>query len=522
MTEKRRIIINVLATYGRSLYSLVLGLFTARWVLQALGTVDFGLFGLIGGLTGMVTFVNQLLASAVGRFYAYYVGAARKDRNGEHGIFECRQWFNTALAIHTVVPTFLLLVGYPIGRWAVENFLAIPVERIDACVWVWRCTCISCYVGMLSVPFRAMYTAKQEIAELTLYSVVSTTIKAAFIFIMTMYPEDWLVRYSACVCVVTVLPEIIIIIRALSCFSECSFEVQSLWNFSRVKQLAYYAFARFWAEFASMFMNQGNSILVNKYMSAGYNASMTIGGTAASQALTLSGSIDGAFWPAITNKAGEGDVEAVKRLCYFVFRISTVMVLIFAVPLALEIHEVLQLWLVNPPDFAAEICIVILIRSVLERMSVACVAAINGLGVGVMRYSWTVGWVGVCTVFVTWICFALGLGMWSIFTGLLLSKCATVCVRLFLCQRLIGFPIKEWVRRVLIPMSVLVFVSAFLGWCVSWVLTPSFSRVIVTTIVCETILIPLAWFYALTDEERSYIRIRFLSKLPVIRERSRK
>ena len=54
MSPDRRIFLNILATYGRSLYALVLGLFTARWVLQALGQVDFGLYGLVGGLTVVV------------------------------------------------------------------------------------------------------------------------------------------------------------------------------------------------------------------------------------------------------------------------------------------------------------------------------------------------------------------------------------------------------------------------------------------------------------------------------------
>ena len=34
MSPNRRIFLNIIATYGRSLYALVLGLFTGRWVLQ--------------------------------------------------------------------------------------------------------------------------------------------------------------------------------------------------------------------------------------------------------------------------------------------------------------------------------------------------------------------------------------------------------------------------------------------------------------------------------------------------------
>ena len=43
MTPNRRIFLNIVATYGRSLYALVIGLFCGRWTLMALGEVDCGL-----------------------------------------------------------------------------------------------------------------------------------------------------------------------------------------------------------------------------------------------------------------------------------------------------------------------------------------------------------------------------------------------------------------------------------------------------------------------------------------------
>ena len=41
MTQNRRIVLNIVATYGRSLYALVIGLFCGRWTLKALGQGDF-------------------------------------------------------------------------------------------------------------------------------------------------------------------------------------------------------------------------------------------------------------------------------------------------------------------------------------------------------------------------------------------------------------------------------------------------------------------------------------------------
>ena len=42
MSPNRRILLNIVATYGRSLYALVIGLFCGRWMLMAVGEVDMG------------------------------------------------------------------------------------------------------------------------------------------------------------------------------------------------------------------------------------------------------------------------------------------------------------------------------------------------------------------------------------------------------------------------------------------------------------------------------------------------
>ena len=60
MPPNRRIFLNIVATYGRSLYALVCGLFISRWVLAVLGKTDFGLYGVVGGMMGIVMLVYTM------------------------------------------------------------------------------------------------------------------------------------------------------------------------------------------------------------------------------------------------------------------------------------------------------------------------------------------------------------------------------------------------------------------------------------------------------------------------------
>lgn len=45
MTPKRRILLNIVAIYARSLHAIVSGLFISRWVLAAEGKLREGSFG---------------------------------------------------------------------------------------------------------------------------------------------------------------------------------------------------------------------------------------------------------------------------------------------------------------------------------------------------------------------------------------------------------------------------------------------------------------------------------------------
>ena len=56
MSPNRRIFLCIIATYGRSLYALVIGLFCGRRTLMALGEVEYGLMGVVGGLMVFIGF----------------------------------------------------------------------------------------------------------------------------------------------------------------------------------------------------------------------------------------------------------------------------------------------------------------------------------------------------------------------------------------------------------------------------------------------------------------------------------
>ena len=511
MTENRRIFLNVVATYGRSVYALAIGIFTARWALNALGQTDYGLVGVVGGLAGFVSFVNGLLSFSVSRFYAVSVGSQRNLADKSAGVEDCRKWFNTALLIHTVMPVTLVIIGYPIGEWAVRSFLTIPLNRIDACLWVWRFTCISCFIGMVSVPFNAMYGAKQDIAELSIYGFATSTLNAIFLYYMITHPGVWLARYAMWTCLISSVPVIIQMIRSFCKYSECRFVKRYLFDWWRIKQIFIFGAARFWTMLSNIVSGQGNAILVNKYLGPEFNASMTLGNTVVSHTLTLSSALTGAFAPAIMNAAGEKAVEKVHRLSYQLCRIGSLLVLVFAIPLALEVNEVLVLWLKMPPPYVSELVLAILVDVVLERMSEGLYMPIIAFGDGMVRYSWWAGWCGMARFAIAWILLVSGLGIYGVCIALVVARIVVVLMRLHMGKVLAGMPIRKWLVTVLYPIGLLTCCTLFAG-LVSRLIEASFCRIVLTTMICELMLLPGAWLLVLSREEKSFVvaKVRLL------------
>ncbi len=471
--------------------------------METLGEVDYGLYGLVGGLTAFIVYFNNFLGGSIGRFYAVSVG--RSTISGSDGIEDCRKWFNTAVFIHTIVPLVLVAIGYPLGCWAIENWLAIPSDRVGVCLNVFRLVCLSCFVGMVNVPFRAMYVAKQYIAELTIYSVVQTIINFLGVYLMVRNPGDWLFGYSLFVCLVSVLPQILIATRAMVVFTECKFRVRYLWSLSRLKSLFSFASWQAIGALGTLFRGQGMTIVVNKFFGgAAFNASMTIANTVNMQASTLSSSMLGAFWPAVTTAFGARNFELMKSLAFRAGKFSAVLSLLFLLPLSLELPYVINLWLKNPPPMVVPICWCLMVGLVFNNSSIGHSAAINAVG-KVALYQTAMAVFPLLTVPLA-IAFALfGLDIRAAAATIALSFVLSSFVRVFFARRIVGMSIRCWVCKVAIPITCAPLVVLAVGLMPRFVMAESFVRLCVTTALSEAVFVPLCWWGVLDNDERRFV-----------------
>ena len=474
---------------------------------MALGPVDYGLLGIIGGLVVFITLINNVLATAVSRFYAFSIGKERGGGAAE--LDDCRRWFNVAVLLHTVVPLLLIVAGYPLGIYAIRYCLTIPMERIDACIWVFRFVCMSSFISMVCVPYKAMYTAKQLIAELTVFSVAQTLFYTSALFYMVGHEGDWLVPTAIVMGFQVVVVDLLLSLRGVVRFPECKFSLNYMIDRGRIVELASFAGWQFIGTLGVALRGQGVGILVNKFFGPVMNATYGIALTVAGRTQTFAAEINTAFQPAIVSAYGAGNRDLYLPLVYRCCKFGSWFTCLLVTPLVVEMPEVMRLWLKTPPPKTAGLCACICLMIVLEQLIYGFTYAAGA--VGRIKHIQILSCLSLFLSFaVIWGAFMLGGGVYIIgftFVGLACFECGA---KVWIAHRVAQVPLRPWFYHVVFPVLTISLVAGLISAAARLVLEPSFLRVVVSSMLFLFAYLPLSWYGALSSQECEFVRVKIL------------
>ena len=102
-TNTRQIARNSAMLYLRMLVNLAVGLLTTRVVLQTLGFVDFGIYGVVGGVVSMLVFINTSMSGATTRFLSFELGRCDEGR--------LQLTFSNAIIAHVIIAAVVFVIA---------------------------------------------------------------------------------------------------------------------------------------------------------------------------------------------------------------------------------------------------------------------------------------------------------------------------------------------------------------------------------------------------------------------------
>ena len=433
----RRIAKNTMMLYVRMFVLMLVGLYTSRVVLSALGETDYGVYSVVGGVVAMFSMISGALNSAVSRFITFELGKGDPVR--------LNKVYCTSVNIQLMLGLIVVLLAEPIGLWFIENKMTIDPARIPAATWVLHFSLLAFVVNLMSVPQMASITAHEKMSAYAYIGILDGLLRLGVAFMIISAPFDRLVYYAMLMALVVLIVRITYGIYCRIHFPECRYHF--IFDRPLVKEMFSFAGWNFIGVTSGVLRDHGGNILVNLFSGPVVNAARGI-------AVQLNGAVQSfvtnfmtAVNPQITKSYAAGDTKYVFTLITKSSRMAFYLLSLMAIPIIFNADLLLQIWLKEVPDHTTLFVQLFLIFAMGESLSLPLITAMLATG-RIRNYQLVVGGIQLLNLPISYI--LLKLGAIPEITVVVAIALSHVCLfaRLIMFSRASGFSVPAFVRGV--------------------------------------------------------------------------
>ena len=188
MDASKRVILNTVVNYASLLIKMAVGLYTARFILQALGETDYGIYVAVAGVVGLLDILNSNMTNTSMRFLAHSLGS------GDLAVV--KKTFNSTLYIHYFIGIITVVVMEVGGLLILEYVLNIPPEKMTDARIIFQFMVATMFITVISVPYDAVMNAHERIWMLSLFDVFGTLLSLGLSIYLLYSDGNRLVQYG--------------------------------------------------------------------------------------------------------------------------------------------------------------------------------------------------------------------------------------------------------------------------------------------------------------------------------------
>ena len=495
MSNTKRIAKNTMVLYVRMVIVLLITLYTSRILLKALGVDDYGLYSVVGGVVGLLTFFNGTMSKATQRFINV---SMVKGNDCLHTIF------SNSVTIHVLIAIAFLILGETLGLWYLNTQVEIPLGREFAANMVYQASIVSFAISIVTIPYNAAVIAYERMTFMAIVSIIDAVLKLSIAFILLAHFNDRLILYGIMLLTITVVDFIL-----YSSYSKKKFpilEFKLSYDKDTFNQLFGYIGWTFVGQIAVVGCNQGNILLVNKFHALAANAAMTFGNQVSNALTNLTSNFQTAFNPQITKSYAEGDDDYLSSLVYATSKLSFCILFVFALPIAFNINWVLHFWLDTVPPLTNTFAVLFVANGIINAISSPFHFTALSSG-DVRNFQIVTAVVFLLDLPVTYYLFTRGLPATTVMEVKLVVITVVFFVRVFYASKVVkSIKFGQVCLRILFPMVFTSLVTISIAYMLDAYSETPLQRLLFTAVV-EIIAIIMLWFILLDKSERKAILV---------------
>lgn len=492
-----RIIKNSLFLYFRMILTLVVTLYTSRVVLNVLGVEDFGIYNVVGGVVTMMAFLSGAMSSATQRFLAFELG----KNNSE----QLANVFKMSINIHWLIVLIVVLVAQTLGLWFVNSQLVIPPDRLVAANLVFQCALFSFCCTVLGVPYNAAIIAYEKMSAFAYISIVDVLLKLTVVFLLAAHDGDKLQLYALLLAVVSLL-----ILGCYYAYARWQFSVTRFsryWNTELFKTLFSYTGWNLFGNMAAVAANQGVNILLNLFFGATVNAARAIAFQVNSAITGFVTSLQMSINPQIVKSYASDNHAYMNQLIMRGSKYTFLLLYVLALPILLQTETVLTLWLINPPEYTALFCQLVLLDALVTSLSGSLMASVQATG-NIRRYQSIIGGILLLNLPVSYLVLSNNGGAYTVFYVSIGTSIAALLFRFVLLKELINLNVSQFISKV-IGKSLIVVLSTALPLSLITLNTGNIGvDFILMSALIVTFTVGTIFIFGLEKFERDFVKAR--------------
>ena len=501
-SDHKRIAKNTLLLYIRMFIVMFTALFTSRIVLHVLGETDYGIYNIIGGVVVLFSFLNSALLQATQRFLNFNLG--KKDKETTHKVF-CM-----SLNSYIILSIIFLVLGETIGLWFVDTQLNIPENRMHAAHWVYQFSLLTFVANLIRVPYNATIIAYERMDFYAYLSLGEVALKLIVVYLLYITSFDKLIFYSFLYALVPLL-----ITWSYKFYCNRHFIIshyKRFWDKNMFKQLFSFSGWSLFGSLANLSASQGLNILVNIFYGVTVNATLGVANQISSTVYQFISNFQMAFNPQIVKAYAADETEKLKNLMFSTSRLSFFLLLIIALPLILNMDFVLNLWLVNVPQYTAIFSKLILFFFLIEALSAPLWMFVQATG-NIMNYQILISLLIFLNFPLAYLTLSYNLPVYYVWVIRIIVGCIVFFARCIYIRNEYEFPLKRYCIQVLFPIIIVTMISVPCSVFIWNIITGSWLRFIISSLFALSFTTLIIFLLGLNRRERELVLNVVRSKL---------
>lgn len=500
--NNKRIAKNTIFLYIRTFITMVVSLYTSRVVLNALGVEDFGIWGVLGGIVAMFSFINTSLSSSIFRYITHAIGV--NDNN------LLVRTYNASIIVHIILAVIVFIFCETIGQWFLTEKMVVPIDKRDMAVIVFHIVIATSCISLVTVPFNSVIISYERMNIYAYMAILDVFIKLVVAYIVCIVQSYKLVWYASMMLIVSICMLVFYILYVHRQFPLL--KIQRIKDKSIFKSILGFSGWSLVGNLAYVGYSQGLNILINMFYGPVVNAARAISLQIEQTVRTFVGNFQTALNPQIIKNYAQNEFSQMHLLIIRGSKFSLYLLFLFALPIMLETDHLLFLWLKHVPEHTVAFCRIMFFVIALETIS-------NSLGIGVVAtgkikyYHIIVGSILLCIVPLSYISLKLGGSAESVFYIYLIVEMFAVASRLLIAHHQIGLPFMDFIYKVIARPSFVILLSSFIPFLLHVYLPQGFLRlscVVVGGIVTSGICI---YFLGLDANEKNVVYEKLVKRI---------